>query len=226
MVIFKKAFPLDPLGLLRAFTPQQAASRLLNSLLRRQPAVLALLAHHAGQSFELKANPINARLTIAHDGELSPADPSILPDVMLSIDTDALLKRGWRPGQPLPRESGYVHITGDAALAQTLSKLAEAWRPDIEDLLAQYIGDIPARQVVTGAARLHHLAWRGVSRASENLAEYAVYEAALLASPALIQEHGERQAQLVAHLDSLEKRLARIEKRTAAHPGHAQRSES
>ena len=226
MVIFKKAFPTDPRSLLSAFAPQQAACRFLNRLLQQQPAVLDLLSRHAGQSFELNAPPLSAWLTIEHDGALSPADKSIAPNVKLSIDTHALLERGWRPGQPLPQESGYVHISGDAALAQTLSMLAECWRPDAEDLLADYVGDIAARQLFAGAARLQHLFRQGLVRASENVAEYAAHEADLLVSLGLAQEHWARQAHLIAHLDGIEKRLAQIDRRIEASHRHGQRSGS
>lgn len=216
MVIFKKAFPTDSASLLSVLSPQQAVCRLLNRLLRQQPAVLDLLSRHAGRSFELSATPLNARLTIANDGELSIADRSIVPDVQLSIDVEALLKRGWRPGQALPQESGYVHISGDAALAQTLSMLAQAWRPDLEGLLADYIGDIPARQLLKGATRLQHLVRQGMTRASENIVEYAVHETDLLISPVVMEEHCAQQTHLVAQLDRMAERLAQLERRIEA----------
>lgn len=180
---------------------------LLNRLFERQPAVFELLAQHAGHSFRLLAKPIDAAMTIGHDGRLAPADPAVVPDVTLTIDTARLWADGWRPGQPFPERAGLVHVSGDAAMAQTLSTLAKSWRPDIEDLLSQYVGDVAAVQLVAGAKRLSALAAQFVTRTSENVAEYAAYEAHLIVPEAPLREHANELAQFNARLDALQKRL-------------------
>ena len=165
-------------------TPRQAFCDLLNQWLAREPAIFDLLAPHAGQTFSLVANPVKAALTIAHDGRLSLADPAVIPDVSLTIDTQALWAAGWRPGEPLPERPGMIQVSGDVTLAQTLSTLAASWRPDPEDLLSQAVGDVAAVQMVSGIKRVGALATQFVTRTSQNLAEYAAHEARLLASQA------------------------------------------
>lgn len=173
-------------------------------MFERQPAVFELLAAHAGRSFRLVADPVSAAMTIEHDGRLCPADPAVMPDVTLTIDTARLWREGWRPGRPFPERAGLVHVSGDAAMAQTLSTLAKSWRPDIEDLLSQYVGDVAAVQLVNGAKRLTSLAVQFVTRTSENVAEYAAHETKLLLPDAALREHANDLAMLNKSLDALQ----------------------
>ena len=206
-------FTIPRFGLFGQSSPKQAVCGLLNRLFERQPAVFDLLAQHAGQTFRLLARPVDAAMTIGHDGRLAPADEAVVPDVTLTIDTARLWAEGWRPGQPFPERAGLVHVSGDAAMAQTLSTLAKSWRPDIEDLLSQYLGDVAAVQLVSGAKRLGALAAQFVSRTSGNLAEYAAYEANLVLPDAPLREHTKTLAQLNAQLDTLQKRLDSLDAR-------------
>lgn len=172
-----------------------------------------LLGVHAGRTFEIDARPIKAKLTIGHDGLLSPSDDSVLAQVHLRLDTEALWTLGWRPGLPLPKQAGVLFVSGDVAMAQTLSTLAEHWRPDLEDLLAQKIGDIAARQVARGAQSLFSTVWRSSQRLAENLVEYATHETEVLASEAGMSALSTKQQQLIGRLESLGERLARLEQR-------------
>lgn len=146
-------------------------------------------------------------MTIGHDGRLSPADAAVLPDVTLTIDTARLWAAGWRPGQPFPERAGLVHVSGDAAMAQTLSTLAKSWRPDLEDLLSQYVGDVAAVQLVSTAKRLTSLAGQFVARSTQNVAEYAAHEAQWLVSRPLFREHAEQLQGVNLEISALQQRL-------------------
>lgn len=182
-------------------------------MFERQPAVFELLAQHAGHTFRLLAKPIDAAMTIGHDGRLSPADAAVVPDVTLIIDTARLWAEGWRPGQPFPERAGLVHVSGDAAMAQTLSTLAKSWRPDLEDILSQYVGDVAAVQLVASAKRLGTLAVQFATRTSENLAEYVAYEANVVLPEVVLREHASALARLNTDLDALQKRLDDLDAR-------------
>ena len=188
---------------------RQALCNLLNGLFAREPAIASLLSAHAGQTFRLVADPIDSAMTISHDGKFSAADLAVVPDVTLTIDTRALWASGWRPGQPLPERAGLVQVSGDVALAQTLSMLAKSWRFDPQDLLSSVFGDVAAVQMVAGAKQLTTLASRFVTRTTENLTEYVTYEAQLLANPASTRE-------LQENLSGLQKRLAESAERLQA----------
>lgn len=186
---------------------------MLNRLLADNDQARALLAQHVGCTFEIQARPIQAKLTIESDGKLRPADPLIASQVCLTLNTAALIKLGWRPGQPFPDQPGLLHVSGDVAMAQTLSTLAKHWRPDLEDLLAQRIGDVAARQVLRGAKGLLSTVWRSSQRLAENMAEYATHETQMITGTAAFDAFKADRAVLSTKVSSLEDRLQQLQKR-------------
>ena len=185
----------------------------MNAVLQQQTAARDLLAQHPGQTFELQAAPVSASLTIDQTGLFAPADPIVKADVLVVVDTRQLWAIGWRPGKPFPERSGLVHVSGDAAFAKTLALLAKHCRPDLEDLLAQRIGDIPARQLTMAFQRLAGVMVESADRMAANLAEYITHEAQVLPSyPALIS-HASQLRDLKGALDLLEVRTKSLEAR-------------
>jgi len=185
----------------------------LNRLLTQNDQARLLLAAHSGHAFEIQAPPISANLMIGQEGTLSPNEVDAPAQVCLTVDTQALWAAGWRPGQPMPDQSGVLHISGDAAMAQTLSTLAKHWRPDLEDLLAQKIGDIAARQVTRGVQGLFGAFKRSTSRLAENMAEYATHETQALPTMTQFIVGASQQTTLTQRLARLDERLAKLEGR-------------
>lgn len=173
----------------------------------------ALLAQHVGCTFEIQARPIQAKLTIESEGKLSPAGTLVVPQVCLTLDTAALVKLGWQPGQPLPEQPGLLHVSGDVAMAQTLSTLAKHWRPDLEDLLAQRIGDVAARQVLRGAKGVLSSVWRSSQHVAENVAEYATHETQTITGTAVFESFKANRVALSENISSLEDRLQQFQQR-------------
>lgn len=206
--------------------PQRAFCDLLNRLFAREPAVFELLAPHSGQTFRLVADPIDAAMTIAHDGKLTAADAAVVPDVTLTIDTKALWASGWRPGQAMPERAGLVQVSGDVALAQTLSTLASSWRFDPEDMLSSVVGDVAAVQLVAGVKRLTRLATQFVSRTSQNLVEYAAYEAYWVVSKGSHLVFTDELTQLQQRLDETQHRINAITQRLSSHENLTPRGRS
>ena len=186
---------------------------MLNQLLAQNDQARALLAQHVGCTFEIQARPIQAKLTIESDGKLSPADALVASQVCLTLNTAALIKLGWRPGQAFPEQPGLLHVSGDVAMAQTLSTLAKHWRPDLEDLLAQRIGDVAARQVLRGAKGLLSTVWRSSQRLAENMAEYATHETQTITGTAVFNAFKADRVALSAKVSSLEERLQQLQQR-------------
>lgn len=185
----------------------------LNWLFRDHASVRSLLARHAGRTVDFRAPPLASVLTIQQDGTWEPSDPSVKADVCVVIDTRALWASGWRPGRPLPERDGLVHVSGDVAIAQTLSTLAKSWRPDLEDLLAQHIGDIPARQLAQVANRLAGGLTRSTGRLAQNFAEYVSHEAALVVARPSLVSLTQRVSRLDHRLGSLEAGVQAVSER-------------
>jgi ubiquinone biosynthesis accessory factor UbiJ len=194
-------------------TPTALLCAMLNRLLAQNEQARALLAQHVGCTFEIQARPIHAKLTIGSDGKLSPADALVVSQVCLTLNTAALIKLGWRPGQSFPEQPGLLHVSGDVAMAQTLSTLAKHWRPDLEDLLAQRIGDVAARHVLRGAKGLLSTVWRSSQRLAENMAEYATHETQTITGTAAFDAFKADRVALSAKVSSLEERLQRLQQR-------------
>jgi len=185
----------------------------MNTVLQQQSAARDLLAQHPGHTFELRADPVSASLTIDQTGLLTPADPIVKADVLVVIDTRQLWAIGWRPGKPFPERSGLVHVSGDASFAKTLAVLAKHCRPDLEDFLAQRIGDIPARHLTVAFQRLAGVMVESADRMVENLAEYITHEAQVLPSYPALVSHASQLRDLKGTLDLLGVRTKSLEDR-------------
>jgi ubiquinone biosynthesis protein UbiJ len=192
-------------------------------MLARQPSILSLLSEHAGRTVQLRAAPIDAAFTIDFDGALTAADTAVVPDVVLTVDTAKLWADGWRPGQPVVERAGTVHISGDVALAKTLSTISRSWRPDMEDWLSQYVGDLAAIQLVSGVKQVSAFSAQFFTRTSQNFAEYFSHEARLLTAQSALANQTRDIAQLSQQLAAIEARVQALQgalakKTDADHP--------
>lgn len=210
--------------------PLQWVIGAVNALMKRQPAAQDLLAQHAGRTVHLYVGQPRFALTIGHDGTLSAADAAVLPDVTLRVDVVRLLQSGWMPGRPLPESTGLLHVTGDAAMAQTLSTLARHWRPDLEDLLSEMVGDVAAVQIARGARSLARGLFEAGEKFTQNLAEFLAYETRdLTPGPVLqtwqqqFQSYKRQMIEMDQKVGQLSRRLHEVETaRTRKGPRSAQ----
>ncbi|MCK9510062.1 MAG: hypothetical protein M0R28_02380 [Pigmentiphaga sp.] len=145
-----------------------------NALLDREPWARQRLQSHAGKVITLRVDAREQLLGIDRRGHLFPAAAGAQANVqvglsarqlptLLGADRDARLQA--------------VHIQGEAALAHTLAELARQLRWDLEDDLARWLGDIPARRLVALGRQGLGLLRQAASNFGQNFAEYAVHEA-------------------------------------------------
>jgi ubiquinone biosynthesis protein UbiJ len=94
-----------------------------------------------------------------------------------------------------------------------VSDLARDLRPDPEDALAKWLGDVPARRLTTGVQGVFAGAQLFARGVAENLAEYLSEETnTLAAAPALASLSQERVLTL-ARLDQIDRRHAALQAR-------------
>ena len=193
--------------------PVQAMALALNRLTRQQAWAAQRLAQHAGQTVRIVVTGVELNWRIDHDGHLTHATDDTTPDVTLEIlvekfDPLSLLDRSRRVDM-----AQYVHVSGQAALAQLMSDLARDLRPDPEDALSQWIGDIPARRAVLGAKQAFS-AFQSLSASlTQNIAEYLSEETDALAAKPAVMALKSTQSQLLAALDHLERRQTHLQHR-------------
>ena len=157
-----------------------------NAVLARETWARERLEPFVGQGFELHlplAAPV--RLLIAPGARLEPGEG----------DAAAIVTLGG--------------ITGRSALADELRFLRKHLRPDIEEELSRFVGDIAARQIV-GTAR-SFLQWQAdaLARLGEAALDYAVEE-----RRALVRRH--ELVPLSEEVRALEAAIARLEARVKA----------
>ena len=202
-----------PLATRFALHPVRLWAQAFNLLSRQQPWAALRLANHAGQTLRIRLGEFQVTFTIRHDGTLVAAESEVVPDVVLELVAEkisfiTMLAPGTRTDI-----AQWVHVTGQAALAQVVSDLARDLRPDPEDALARWLGDVPARRLTQGIQGALIGAQSFAWGLAENLAEYFSEETNTLAgAPALTSLTREREL-TQAHLNQLEQRKAALQAR-------------
>lgn len=202
---FTPAFP-D----LAALHPVRVLSAALNLLAVQQPWAAERLARHAGKTLRIALGGFAVTLTIDSDGRLERSDSAVVPDVVLEIIAEKLsfarLFATKSPGDM----AEFIHISGQAALAQVVSDLARDLRPEPEDALAHVVGDVPARQFVRGAQGLMVALHNFTQGLAHNTAEYLTEETSTLTGQPVLAMHHQRQLPLSGRIDALSARQSTI----------------
>ncbi|MCM0034892.1 MAG: hypothetical protein NBV66_03800 [Burkholderiaceae bacterium] len=193
--------------------PVQAMAVALNTLTRQQVWAAQRLAQHAGKTVRICVGGFQLDWSIGSDGQLVHASEHAAPDVTLEVQLEKLQPLAWINAHSRPDIAEYVHVSGQAALAQVVSELARDLRPDPEDALSQWLGDVPARRIVRGAQQAFVAAQTLGKNLTQNLAEYLSEETdALVGRPAMTSQNG-TQSQLLSKLESLEHMQTRLQLR-------------
>lgn len=193
------------------------AAKGFNLLCRQQPWAAERLASHAGKTIRICLGGFEASFTISSEGHLAKADDAVVPNVTLHIVPERM-----GPGVRDSRQAGqavadFVDIQGEAGLAQVVSDLARDLRPEPEEALARWVGDVAAVRLVSGADKLLKTARQATRRLGENVAEYLAHEdPQIVARPDLIQLTARQEAlalqldRLSAKTESLHQRLEQL----------------
>jgi ubiquinone biosynthesis accessory factor UbiJ len=178
---------------------------LLNRGLPRSPRAQQLCAQLKGRSLAIVVGEM-ARVHVASNGATLEITTGAAPaDATLAGGPFALLALAGEAPERLVQR-GAVTIVGDEQLAQQFRELAKLLRPDLEEELAQLLGDVPAHQLGR-LARLGAL-WtrRAATTTLTNLAEYLGHERGDLVP----RNEGE---QFLRGVDSVREDLERLEAR-------------
>lgn len=194
--------------------PVQAMAVALNTLTRQQVWAAQRLAQHAGKTVRICLGGFQLNWSIGSDGQLAHASEDVIPEVTLEIELEKLNPLAWLNPQSRPDIAEYVHVSGQAALAQVMSELARDLRPDPEDALSRWVGDVPARRLVRGAQQVFAAAQTLGKSLILNFAEYLSEETdALVGRPAMTSQVL-TQSHFLSTLDSLEHLQSRLQART------------
>ena len=193
-------------------------------LVRQQPWAAERLARHAGKTLRISLGALAITLTIDSGGYLEQSDPAVVPDVVLDIIAEKLSLSPLLDSERPIDIAEYVHITGQAALAQVISDLARDLRPDPEDALAHWIGDVPARRVTQGIEGFVQGTRSLAMRMAQNVAEYLTEETDALVGRPGMTAYTQQLARATARVEALASVQARLATRLSAvarQPGNA-----
>jgi len=142
-------------------------------------------------------------------GEAASAD-AMRADAVVSGSAPALLQM-FKGGRPAQNNQSSVHIRGDAEIANLYRDLLAAARPDLEEELSRWIGDMPARHLAQVAKSVRSWARRARRTAGENIAEYLQEEGRDLVTKTELEEFLRGVDDVREAVDRIAARLERIE---------------
>ena len=179
-----------------------AALAVLNRMLARENWARERLAPFAGRVARFEALPFSISLKVAEDGLLAEAgnDPPVVT-VGLSL---ASLPLALGDPQAVLRN---LSLQGDADFAQSLGDVLQNLRPEPEEDLSRFVGDVAARRIV-GLLKLSATHWRQLAEnMMESSAHYLVTENPMLVSSQDAAEFSVAVTRLRDDVARLEKRI-------------------
>jgi ubiquinone biosynthesis protein UbiJ len=192
------------------FNRNIAASTEARSLARRLEGTS--LQVEVEDRLRVRACVFNSGLAL-FSGEASGPRLAGPADATISGSAPALLQLLRGDGPSAASRAG-VQIRGDAEIANLYRQLFAAAKPEFEEELSRWIGDMPARRLSEVARSVRSWARRTRRTAGENIAEYLQEEGRDLISKT---EHEEFIAGVDAvreSADRIEARLKNLEQRT------------
>jgi ubiquinone biosynthesis protein UbiJ len=190
-----------------------SAEALLNRCIDSSAQAAAVARRLQGTSLQIDIEGMTRIRASAHHGRLAlVAGHDSAADAAISGSLPALLqlfKGGANRGSQTPA----AQIRGDAEIANRYRELFVLARPDPEEELSRWIGDLPARRVSLIAERAIAFVRRARRTAGENIAEYLQEEGRDLVNRTELDEFLRGVDELRETADRIEARLGRLERR-------------
>ena len=187
----------------------------LNRGLPRSPCARELCLQLSGKSLAIEVRDIT-RVRLSSTGSTLALSVSEAPaEATLSGGPLALLGLlGSSPQQLLQR--GDVIVGGDTQLAQSFRELLTLLRPDAEEELSLFVGDVPAHQLARLARSALDFGRKAAATAVTNAAEYLGHERAELVPRAEGEQFLRGVDAVREDLDRLQARLELLARRRGA----------
>ena len=186
-----------------------AAAALVNRMLADEEWARERLAAHAGRTFAVALGP--AKATFAVDAEGRLADSAAAPDLTITISPFRLPELVAQP----ERWNELAAASGDTALAKTIGELAQTLPWFVERALSGAFGSIAGQALADAGRRLLTLPAYMARRTGDSVGSYLRDEAGVGVRAAAGSDRSEAIAALVARVDLLGERVARLASRPA-----------
>ena len=195
-----------------------SAEAVLNRNIAASSQAAALAQRLDGTSLQIEIQGlarIRASVFAGHlalmTGDGAPgATPAPAPDAEISGSVPALLQM-MRAARPSEQSKVSVQIRGNAETANVYRELFAAARPDLEEELSRWIGDLPARRLSEMARSVRAWARRARRTAGENITEYLQEEGRDLVTKTEMEEFLRGVDGVRETVDRIDARLKRLE---------------
>ncbi len=188
-------------------------TRLLQHLITQNQWARGELLPFSGKTVRFNMPPTSASLTILEDGGLAMAGETLPADATIQISPSLALRLLAKEGNAMSQ----VRIDGDTELAKALAKVLQGMKWDYEEDLSKVIGDIPANQISKFAQKASHEVKAQAINIAEMAAEYWQEENPLIAKKRHVEAFVNEVDVLRDDLARIEKRLAKLLKKTSPH---------
>jgi ubiquinone biosynthesis protein UbiJ len=190
-----------------------SAEALLNRCIQDSMHAAALARRLQGTSLEIDISAIMRIRACVQQGRLALlAGDGSAADAVIAGSPPALLQL-FRGGANRTPGGTAAQISGDAEIANLYRSLFMLARPDPEEELSRWIGDIPARRLSQFARRALKFARHARRTAGENVAEYLQEESRDLVNRPELEEFLRAVDELRETADRIEARLGHLEAR-------------
>jgi ubiquinone biosynthesis protein UbiJ len=163
----------------------------------------------------VRAACLGGRLALL-SGDDSPGNSSPA-DAVISGSPPALLQM-FKAATPSAQTRSSARISGDAEIAGRYRELFAAARPDLEEELSRWVGDLPARHLSQLALSVRTWARRARRTAGENIAEYLQEEGRDLVTKTEMEEFLRGVDGIRDGVDRVEARMKGLEQRVSPEP--------
>jgi ubiquinone biosynthesis accessory factor UbiJ len=190
-----------------------SAEALLNRCIDSSAQAAAVARRLQGTSLQIDVEGMTRIRASAHHGRLAlVAGDDSAADAAISGSLPALLQL-FKGGAKRESATPAAQIRGDAEIANRYRELFVLARPDPEEELSRWIGDLPARRVSLFAQRALSRVRRARRTAGENIAEYLQEEGRDLVNRTELDEFLRGVDELRETADRIEARLRVLERR-------------
>jgi ubiquinone biosynthesis protein UbiJ len=155
----------------------RTALNFVNRVLAGETWARTRLQAFAGQTARLSLGSLAIPICVTNSGLFENGDSRVIPAVTIQLPADAPL----RALTDHPSLFAAAHISGSAEFAEALGFIFRNLRWDVEDDLAQLVGDIAARRLLQGGKHFAQWHLQRVCNLALNVAEYLTEESAAVA---------------------------------------------
>ena len=190
-----------------------SAEAVFNRNIPASSQAAALARRLEGTSLQVDVDGITRVRAACFDGRLALCAGDDSPaDAHIAGSAPALLQM-FRRSSPAAQSRSSIQIKGDAEIADRYRELFVLARPDLEEELSRWMGDLPARQISQLARSFRSWAGRARRTAGENIAEYLQEEGRDLVTKTEMEEFLRGVDGARDTLDRIEARIVRLERR-------------